>query len=88
VIIYLTRGSHDFTFVSQGIIIPIKCNLVLKLSHSAPRERKTSSNKIQVGQVDGRHRMKAAFGKQLLDRLFLRSPAMEPQLTRFVGKGG
>jgi hypothetical protein len=32
--------------------------------------------------------MKAAFGKQLIDRLLLRSSAEEPQLTRFTGKGG
>jgi hypothetical protein len=32
--------------------------------------------------------MKPAFGKQLIDRLLHRSSAEDPQLTRFVGKGG
>jgi hypothetical protein len=33
-------------------------------------------------------KMKAAFGRQLIDRLFLRSSTEDPQLTRFAGKGG
>jgi hypothetical protein len=32
--------------------------------------------------------MKAAFSKKLIDRLLQRSSADDPQLTRFVGKGG
>ena len=32
--------------------------------------------------------MKPIFGKQLIDRLLLRGPTEDPQLTRFVGKGG
>ena len=32
--------------------------------------------------------MKAAFGKQLIERLLLKSSTEEPQLTRFAGKGG
>ena len=32
--------------------------------------------------------MKSAFGKQLIDRLLQRSSTEDPQLTRFVGKGG
>jgi hypothetical protein len=32
--------------------------------------------------------MKAAFGKQLIDRLFLKGLAGQTQLTRFVGKAG
>ena len=32
--------------------------------------------------------MKATFGKQLIDRLLLKSSAEDPQLTRFAGKGG
>ena len=32
--------------------------------------------------------MKAAFGKQLIERLFPKGSAGQPQLTRFVGKSG
>ena len=32
--------------------------------------------------------MKSALGKQLIERLFPKGAAGEPQLTRFVGKGG
>jgi hypothetical protein len=32
--------------------------------------------------------MKAAFGKQLIDRFFPKGLTGQPQLTRFVGKSG
>jgi hypothetical protein len=33
-------------------------------------------------------KMKTAFGRQLIDRFFLRISTEDPQLTRFAGKGG
>jgi hypothetical protein len=32
--------------------------------------------------------MKAAFSKQLIDRIFSKGSAGQPHLTRFVGKSG
>ena len=32
--------------------------------------------------------MKQAFGRQFIERFFLKSSTESPQLTRFTGKGG